>query len=202
MAVSVDGMIADSEGRSRWISGAPARDWVHRMRANIGAVGVGAVTAIADAPVLSARGAVVPRIAPQRVIFDRSARTDPSLSLLGDGGPAPFIVVSPDAAADRVDALSRAGASIVVGESLSEALVALRDRGIDSIVVEGGGHLASALLNEDVVDRVCIVEAPVWLGKGSPAWPTVREVAVDAARRWRTVHREALGDDTLIVMER
>ncbi len=202
LAVSVDGFIADAVGNSRWISGEPARNWVHRMRANVGAVAVGGRTAIADAPRLTVRGPVVPRIAPERVVFDRSAHADASLSLLNDGGASPIIVVSPRAPAERRDALARSGATVIVADSLDDALVALGSRGIDAILVEGGGQLASALLNADLVDRVCMIEAPVWLGQGTPAWPAVDAAPVTAARRWRTVSREALGDDTLLVMER
>nr|MBA2292850.1 RibD family protein [Gemmatimonadales bacterium] len=179
-----------------------ARDWVHRMRANVGAIAVGARTAIGDTPRLTARGAVVPRIAAARVVFDRSARTDASLSLFSDGGTPPVIVVSPGAPVNSRDVLSQSGATMVTTDSLDDAISALGALGIDSILVEGGGHLASALLNADLVDRVCIVHAPVWLGQGTPAWPAVDAVPVTAARRWRTVGREALGDDTVIVMER
>lgn len=202
LAVSVDGFIADAAGNSRWISGELARDWVHRMRANVGAIAVGGHTAIADAPRLTARGPIVPRIAPERVVFDRSAHADASLSLLHDGSGLPIIVVSPRAPAERREALARSGATVVAADSLDDALTALGSRGIDSILVEGGGRLASALLNADLVDRVCMIEAPVWLGQGTPAWPAVDAAPVAAARRWRTVSREALGDDTLLVMER
>ncbi len=202
LAVSVDGFIADSAGHSRWISGEPAREWVHRLRANVGAIGVGAHTAIADAPRLTARGPVSPRITPERVVFDRSARTDASLSLLHDGGVPPIIVVSLRAPAENREILERTTATVITADSLVDALAALGARGIDSILVEGGGHLASALLNADLVDRVCMIEAPVWLGQGTPAWPAVDASPVTAARRWRTVSREALGDDTLLVMER
>ncbi|MEO5826773.1 MAG: bifunctional diaminohydroxyphosphoribosylaminopyrimidine deaminase/5-amino-6-(5-phosphoribosylamino)uracil reductase RibD [Gemmatimonadales bacterium] len=201
LAVSVDGFIADSAGQSRWISGEAARDWVHRLRANVGAIGVGAHTAIADAPRLTARGTIAPRVAPERVVFDRSARTDASLSLLHDGGVSPIIVVSPRAPAERRERLDSTSATVITADGIDGALTALGARGIDSILVEGGGHLASALLNADLVDRVCMIEAPVWLGQGTRAWPEVNPASVTAARRWRTVSREALGDNTLLVME-
>ncbi len=64
LAVSLDGRVADRDGRSAWITGEEARAEVHRMRAGFGAVAVGIGTALADDPRLTVRGAVEPRVPP------------------------------------------------------------------------------------------------------------------------------------------
>ncbi|MEM6499311.1 MAG: dihydrofolate reductase family protein, partial [Pseudomonadota bacterium] len=47
---SLDGRIATVTGESRWISGSPALDHLHRIRAAVDAVVVGVGTALADDP--------------------------------------------------------------------------------------------------------------------------------------------------------
>src|SRR5690606_8240844 len=71
LATSLDGRIADREGRSRWISGPEARDWAHWLRAGFDAIAVGAETARRDDPALTVRGGVTPRREPLRVVFIR-----------------------------------------------------------------------------------------------------------------------------------
>ncbi|MDQ4080177.1 MAG: dihydrofolate reductase family protein, partial [Gemmatimonadota bacterium] len=76
------------------------------------------------------------------------------------------IVVSADASSPEARKLADAGVQIVEG-TMPDALTALRDIDIRSILVEGGAELAGALLNAGVVDRMIIFQAPVILGKGA-----------------------------------
>ena len=204
LAVSLDARIADRDGRSRWVSGEAARAYVHWLRAGFEALGVGGGTARADDPSLTVRGAVVPAKPPLRVVFDRraelpldsvlarTARETPTLALLGrDTAPA--------AAA----ALRAAGVETGEADGPPEALAALHARGIASVLVEGGGVVAGRMLAAGVVDRLYLVVAPLWLGEGGvSAFPGVPAVALPEAPRWRTVERRALGDDTLLVLDR
>jgi diaminohydroxyphosphoribosylaminopyrimidine deaminase/5-amino-6-(5-phosphoribosylamino)uracil reductase len=95
-----------------------------------------------------------------------------------------------------------AGARVVIAETLESALEAMAAAGIDSLLVEGGGRLAGALLGANLVDRIYQVQSPLWLGGGVPAWSGLDDVTIDHAPRWRVVARQPLGDDTLIEMER
>ena len=76
--MSLDGKIATRTGSSQWITGAQARDYVHRLRAKSGAVIVGIGTLLADDAQLTAR--LVKEAAPRqplRVVVDSSLRTPP-----------------------------------------------------------------------------------------------------------------------------
>jgi riboflavin biosynthesis pyrimidine reductase len=78
----------------------------------------------------------------------------------------------------------------------------LRGRGIESLLVEGGGRLAGSLLAAGCVDRFYHVETPCWLGDGGvPAFAGVPDAPIGAAPRWRVVERLALGSDTLLVAD-
>jgi len=204
LATSLDGRIADRYGRSRWISGEPARDFVHWLRAGVDAIGVGGATARADNPSLTVRGAVTPRFAPLRVVFDRAGNLPGTMQLVRTAREQPTCVVAgPLLASDRAAALAEAGVRLARAASLREGLAALRRLGVGSIVVEGGGQLAGALLAEGLVDRFYWIQSPVWLGEGGvPAIAGLPGVEVAAAERWSVVERRALGADTLLVTER
>lgn len=202
LAVSMDGMIADASGASRWISGTEARTWVHWERAGWGAVAVGAATAIQDDARLTVRGVVVPRVPPHRVIFDRSGRLPTTHGIFAAAADVPLVVVTRPGNTDRREAFEAAGAVVLETDSLGEALEQLYALEVDSVLVEGGGHLAGALLREQLVDRVYQVMSPTWLGEGCAAWAGLGPVGLAAAARWRTVSRRALGHDTLLVLER
>ncbi len=204
LATSLDGKIADSSGHSRWISGESARDYVHWLRAGFDAIGVGGRTARSDDPTLTVRGSVTPRVAPRRVIFDAGADLDPRLSLVRTAGETgTTVVTAADAPEERVARLMAAGVVVLRGGSLEEGLGMLRADGVHSILVEGGGRLAGALLGLGLVDRYYWIQSPLWLGdRGVSATSGLPSDPIARAQRWTTVERRALGDDTLLVSDR
>jgi diaminohydroxyphosphoribosylaminopyrimidine deaminase/5-amino-6-(5-phosphoribosylamino)uracil reductase len=204
LATSLDGRIADSSGHSRWISGEPARDYVHWLRAGFDAIGVGGRTARLDDPRLTVRGPVTPRVPPRRVIFDAGADLDPHLTLVRTAGETPTTVVTAaDARADRVDRLAAADVSVIRAGSLEEGVRTLGVEGVSSLLVEGGGLLAGALLGLGLVDRYYWVQSPLWLGeRGVPATAGLPSDPIARAERWTVVERRALGEDTLLVLDR
>jgi diaminohydroxyphosphoribosylaminopyrimidine deaminase/5-amino-6-(5-phosphoribosylamino)uracil reductase len=204
LATSLDGRIADSSGHSRWISGEPARDYVHWLRAGFDAIGVGGRTVRLDDPGLTVRGVVTPRVPPRRVIFDAGADIDPGLTLVRTAAATPTTVVTAaDARADRVDRLVAADVSVIRASSLDEGLRILRAEGVSSLLVEGGGRLAGTLLGLGLVDRYYWVQSPLWLGeRGVPATAGLPSDPIARAERWTVVERRALGEDTLLVLDR
>ena len=203
LATSLDGRIADAAGQSRWISGENARAYVHWLRAGFDAIGVGGRTARQDDPQLTARGAVEPRVAPGRVIFDSAAELSTELTAVRTASEVETIVIaSPDAPTANLRRLELAGVVVLRAVSLEEALRQLRARGIGSLLVEGGGRLAGALLAQGLVDRYYWVQSPLLLGEqGVPALPDVPSEPIARAERWAVVERRALGDDTLLVVD-
>ena len=204
LATSLDHRIADRAGRSRWISGAAARQFVQELRAGFDAVAVGGRTALHDDPRLTARGPIVPRVSPLRILFEGAEPLPASLTSIRTAGAVPTLIVTTigrfDATAAR---LSSTPVKILAADSLPEALGALRRRGVESLLVEGGGRLAGALLREGLVDRFYRIESPMWLGAtGIPATAGWNLAALDEAERWVVVERRGLGEDTLLVLDR
>jgi diaminohydroxyphosphoribosylaminopyrimidine deaminase / 5-amino-6-(5-phosphoribosylamino)uracil reductase len=204
LATTLDGRIADGFGRSRWISGVEARDYVQWLRAGFDAIAVGGRTARLDDPSLTVRGAVRPRVPPKRIVFDRVADLSPQLTLIRSAAETPtMVVVSGEADASRVKRLESAGVTILRAENLESSLKNLQDQGVQSLLVEGGGQLAGALLRQGLVDRYYWIQAPLWLGEEAvPAISGLPARGLDQAERWRVIERRALGDDTLLVLDR
>lgn len=208
LAVSMDGMIADGSGNSRWISGAASRNWVHWLRSGFAAVAAGARTVIADEARLTVRGAVQPRITPVRVIFDRTGTLPPDHVVFEDQEQAPVVVVvGSGVVGARRKALTAAGARLVVADTLPDAMRLLSAEAVDSMLVEGGGRLAGALLRDGLVDRIYQLQCPRWLGEGTPAWVGLGTPALADAARWRVTSVQEFTDgvdetDVLIEMER
>jgi diaminohydroxyphosphoribosylaminopyrimidine deaminase / 5-amino-6-(5-phosphoribosylamino)uracil reductase len=204
LALSLDARIADAAGRSAWITGEEARSEVHRLRAGHAAVGVGVGTALADDPSLTVRGPVVPRVAPSRVVFDRTLRLPPEGRLARGAREVPLVLVcGPAAPPERRRALEAAGARVLVADGLPAQLRALRAAGIDSLLVEGGAGVAGSLLAAGAVDRMFLFYAPVLLGpSGSSPFAAVPDLPLGETLRWRSLGSRRLGPDTLLVLAR
>jgi diaminohydroxyphosphoribosylaminopyrimidine deaminase/5-amino-6-(5-phosphoribosylamino)uracil reductase len=204
LATSIDGRIADANGHARWLSEQPAREFVQWLRAGFDAIAVGGVTAREDDPSLTVRGPLQPRTPPARVVFAADGDVPVSLKLVRTAAQVPTVVVTlPSAPASRLAPLENAGVPVIRSPQLADALGQLRRHGVGSLLVEGGGRLAGALLADDLVDRYYWVQSPIWLGASAvPAVAGLPTIPLAEARRWRVAERRALGDDTLLVLDR
>lgn len=202
LATSIDAKLSPAGDRGHWLTGPESREWVHWLRAGFDAIAVGSETALRDDPALTVRGSLQPRVPPKRVVFDRRLRVQAGANVLR--GPGAYIVTSPSLAA-HADAhpLARAGAELLGAETLMSGLRELHRRGVSSLLVEGGGVLASALQAANLVDRFYWLQAPVFLGHDAvPAWPAAGADAALGGMRWHVSDRQVLGSDTLLVVDR
>src|SRR4051794_8186151 len=169
-AMTLDGKVATATGDSKWISGEMSRARAHRWRAEADAVAVGIGTAVADDPQLTARVEGVPR-QPRRVVFDSEARLPLDSALVSSAGEVPVTLVCGRAAnRTSVQALEAAGVDVIVATGENEAarvvkgLDELGARDIQSILLEGGPHLAGAFLEAGEIDEARIFVAPLLAG--------------------------------------
>jgi len=205
-AMTLDGKVATRTGNSQWISGEASRARAHQWRAECDAVGVGIHTATADDPQLTARMNAVGR-QPHRVVFDSEASLPLDSQLVTSAGEAPVILVCSRAAKrTAADSLRNAGVDVIVATGENEparvagALDELGARGVQSLLLEGGPHLAGVFLEAGEIDEARIFVAPILAGgreaKGAIGGEGVERIA-DAAR---AIHREVelIGEDVLI----
>ncbi len=205
-AMTLDGKVATRTGDSQWISGESSRARTHRWRAECDAVAVGIHTARHDDPLLTARIEGVSR-QPHRVVFDSEASLPLDSQLVRSAGDVPVIVVCSRAAKrTNTDALSNAGVEVIVttGENeaarVSAALSELGTRDIQSVLLEGGPHLAGVFLEAGEIDEVRMFIAPMLLG-GKESRAAVEAQGVESiAEAVHAVHAdvERIDEDVLI----
>jgi diaminohydroxyphosphoribosylaminopyrimidine deaminase/5-amino-6-(5-phosphoribosylamino)uracil reductase len=205
-AITLDGKVATRSGDSKWISSEDSRRVAHRWRAECDAVAIGVGTALADDPMLTAR---VDGVAcqPRRVVFDSLARLPLDSKLVGSARDVPLIVVVSRAAPRAAtDALKAHGIEVIVATGQNEparvcsALQQLGTAEINSILLEGGPHLAGAFFDAGEIDEIRLFLAPLVLGGRTARDPLegegVKKVA-DAVRAL-TLECEQIGEDLLI----
>jgi diaminohydroxyphosphoribosylaminopyrimidine deaminase/5-amino-6-(5-phosphoribosylamino)uracil reductase len=206
-AMTLDGKVATVSGDSQWISGEASRARAHRWRAESDAVAVGIGTALVDDPRLTARIEGVAR-QPRRVVFDSEARLPLDSRLVRGAVDVPLIVVCSRAASrTSLQALEAAGVDVIVATGENEAarvehaLDELGAREIQSLLLEGGPHLAGAFLEAGEIDEARIFIAPLMIG-GAKAKTAIEGIGVGdiaAGSRALAVETERIEDDVLIV---
>ena len=178
-AMSADGKISTVARKQVRISGEDDLRRVDALKANVDAVMIGVGTVLADDPKLTIKSVVLKhkRVdqgrteCPLRVVVDSSARTPATAAVLG---PHTLIATSQQAPRQRVEELKTKAEIVAVGESkvdLTALLERLRDRGVESLLVEGGATLNFALLSLGLVDEIYTYVGNIIIG-GSAA-PTL-----------------------------
>jgi riboflavin-specific deaminase-like protein len=164
---SLDGFIATASGDSYYVTGPANVRHLHRLRALCSAIVVGAGTIERDDPQLTVRHVEGPN--PTRVVLDPSGRLGARRRVFTDGA-APTIVVHADGS--RAPAPGSAEIVRVPAErgrlDLGVLLERLRERGLASVFVEGGGSTVSGFLGAGLLDRLHVAIAPLVLGSGRP----------------------------------
>ena len=168
-AMTLDGKIATINGDSKWISNEKSRQEVHKLRNKVSGIMVGINTIIVDDPSLNVR--MNEGQDPTRIIVDSNCRISPNAKVLQIESDARTIVaVTRNADPLKVALIEETGAEVlVIGEregrvDLKSLLKLLGKRGIDSILIEGGGSLIWSALEEELVDKVQVYIAPKLIG--------------------------------------
>lgn len=200
LASTLDGRIATASGDSRWITGERSRAFVHDLRARSDAIMVGAGTALADDPALTARRGGRIRHAPVRVLVDSRLRVPAGARLYRERRGEAWVLCARGARGRR--AREQGGARVLEVRrrgrhlDLRAALERLAREGLTQLLVEGGGELAAALLRSDCVDEIHWMLAPRLIGgDGLPALGALGLGRLAEARRFEAVEHRRRGDD-------
>ncbi len=208
LATTLDGRIAASNGESKWITGEAARRRAHELRAEAGAVLVGAATARVDDPLLTPRGLSEDPPAVTRVVLDPRLTLRPDGKLARTAYADPVIVFAAENSDGiRAEELRASGvevvpAPLVNGElDLVFVLEELGRRGIRSVLVEGGGETAGRFVGRGLADKLTLFYAPKLLGaEGMPLMGSLKVAGVAGAPELRVDAVEKIGEDVVVTL--
>ena len=167
-AVTLDGKTATASGDSKWITSDRARRDVHRLRGRVDAIMVGVGTVVKDDPLLNCR--VPGGKDPLRVVVDSTLRIPLHAAVLGVRSDAGTVIATCCDDRSRMESVAARGAEILIckesggGVDLVDLFARLGERGVQSVLLEGGSHLAGAALRAGLVDRCMIYLAPKLVG--------------------------------------
>lgn len=213
VALSADACIAGPGGTPIRITGDAAQTHAHRLRAGLDAILVGIETLGRDRPRLDRRMYHGPGKSPRRLVFDPDLRC--RLEWLWEcrtpqqsGGARPALVFCADdtllRAPEAAGALAPRAEVVplprtAAGLDLDAFVAALGQRGLWSVLVEGGGRTHRTFLEADLWDRLYLYENPEMRLQGL-AWAAaaVWETRRGAAQRHGVA---TIGSDTLTIFD-
>jgi diaminohydroxyphosphoribosylaminopyrimidine deaminase / 5-amino-6-(5-phosphoribosylamino)uracil reductase len=168
VAATLDGKMATRNGDSKWISNETSRRLVHRVRNEVDGVVVGIGTVLKDDPLLTAR--VRGGRDPYRIILDSRLQIPEQAKVIGLSSSKTIIATTAVAPGNKIERLEKAGVHVLIVESkngrvdLKAFLSKLGEMGMMSILVEGGGHINGAFLDEGLIDKFLLFLSPRLLG--------------------------------------
>lgn len=202
-AMTLDGNIATATGDSRWISCEKSRRYAHELRRRCDAVLVGVDTVIIDDPQLTVRH--VRGRNPLRVVVDTSLRTPENAGILEGRMAMKTVIATTETDPDRHLRYQRQGATIIVCEeengrvSMRDLLVKLGKMDVRSILLEGGGRLAGAMLQNGLIDEFIFFYAPKIIGNSGFGPFAIKGItSVNDAVRLVIAGMKRSGDDILV----
>jgi len=197
--ISIDGYL-DSPGAARLqLSNAADFDRVDAVRARCDAILVGAATVRNDNPRLLVRSTFrradreargLPA-SPVKVTMTRRGHLDASAAFFATGD-SDKIVYCPTSAEERVRARLGSLATVVETGPAPDVDVAavaedLSARGVDRLMVEGGGTVLTQFLTRGIVDELQLVVAPLFVGDSRAP-----RIVGDGAFPWNADRRATL----------
>ncbi len=203
-AMTLDGKLAAAGGDSKWITGAEARSFAHKLRHLHDAVLVGAGTVLADDPQLTCR--LFEGKDPLRIVLDSRLRTPLHAKVLNGEAPT-LLVCSPAAAAAKGSAYLRLPqVELLPLEErdgrlpLPKLLEILGQRCCTSLLVEGGSEVLGSFFDAGLVDRCWAFIAPKLCGGSEALSPLGGRGArlMKEARLLYDAETKKLGPDLLV----
>lgn len=178
VAQSLDGRTTRPPGEPQWLSNNRSLGLVHRLRASVDAILVGAETVRRDDPSLTVRPSTE-GLQPWRVVVTRSGNLPAGAKLLTDENQERTIIYRD---ADWLDILKDLGI-----------------RGVTRLLVEGGGDVLGQLRDQNLIDEVWCFITPLLTGGDKPSFGGNGIERLEEASKLHRVRYKRLGNDVLII---
>lgn len=201
MALTLDGCIADTHGKSKWITSEESRSEVHTIRSRTTAIAVGSGTLKADNSKLDVRH--VDGTNPIRIVFGRSV-ADISGTFFQEHAKAvrSILVIASDVPqrieknSDGIELWYTGSADKAI--SMHRFLEMAGKENIDAILVEGGAAIVSTLLTEKLVNRITLFYGAKILGGGQQGFSFPSPLSIGAPLTLRNTKTAMYGSDVMI----
>jgi diaminohydroxyphosphoribosylaminopyrimidine deaminase / 5-amino-6-(5-phosphoribosylamino)uracil reductase len=171
--ITLDGKIASYSNNSKWITSSESRLDVHKLRNENQAILVGANTVIHDDPELTTR---IPNGRnPIRVIMDSTLKIPLNSKVLNDHQAETWVFTTENHDKEKKDQIEARGAKVFITSTLqadpTRVLEILGEHLVSSLLIEGGGTINAAFLENKLVDKAIFYMAPKLIGgKESPSF--------------------------------
>lgn len=165
IAQSIDGKIALSSGKSKWITGRRSREEGHKLRHVCDGIAVGIKTVLADDPRLTCR--LKNGKNPIKIVVDSKAKLPLESRLLESGKV--ILATTENADIHKIESLHKIGVDTIKTSgknkvNLTELLLKLGKMNITSVLIEGGAKLLTSFLREDLIDKLVVFLSPKIIG--------------------------------------
>jgi GTP cyclohydrolase II len=198
-AQSLDGCLSSSLGKPFALSGAETLTLAHRLRASHDGVMVGIGTVLSDNPRLTVRR--VPGRNPQPIVLDSRLRIPLDCNLVRESNRLLVASVA-GGPAERRREIEAAGATVLSTSAspdgrvnLANLMSHLSERGMRSIMVEGGVQVIRSLMAAQLVDYLVVTVAPRFIG-GEHGVRLQTELL--AGPTMRSFHHSKIGGDLVL----
>ncbi|MCJ7509077.1 MAG: bifunctional diaminohydroxyphosphoribosylaminopyrimidine deaminase/5-amino-6-(5-phosphoribosylamino)uracil reductase RibD [candidate division Zixibacteria bacterium] len=201
IAQTLDGKIATPNGDSKWISQKDSRGFVHSLRKQMDAVLVGVNTVIKDNPKLTTREVKGKNLL--RIVLDSKGRIPLNSNLLKENKDNKTIVVVTRKNAERKlknkTQVWKVKSNYQGKISLKVFLKLAAQKGISSILVEGGNEVFTSFLKERMVDKIYCFISPKIIGEGISSFGNLNIKKIKGALKLRDIKVKRFSNDILLI---
>ena len=206
-AMTLDGKIACYTGKSKWVTGEAARAEVQKLRNQYMGIMVGIGTVITDDPLLTCR--IEGGRNPIRILCDTRLQVPFESQIVRTAKEFPTVIATAEADGEKVQKLQEYGCTCLSISKkdghldLTELMKVLGERGIDSILLEGGGTLNWAALQSGIVKKAYSFISPKFFG-GKDAKTPVEGMGIPEppqAFLFKPIRMQTFDDDFCIESE-
>ncbi|MFL2802491.1 MAG: bifunctional diaminohydroxyphosphoribosylaminopyrimidine deaminase/5-amino-6-(5-phosphoribosylamino)uracil reductase RibD [Paracoccaceae bacterium] len=175
LAMSLNGKIATQTNKSNWISGERSRNFVQLLRSQYDAIIIGTGTAFWDNPRLNLRDQFLDLPQPVKIIIDKDLKLSNDLDLTKSKNDEQlFFVHDLNLEKDKIKSMEFKGIKTIGVSTLKNGYLNLNEMfqklsklGLTRILVEGGGKLATSLIEFKLVDKLILFTAGIILDKNA-----------------------------------
>ncbi len=209
VAASIDGYIDDNNPERLYLSNEADFDRVDEVRAGVDAVLIGANTVRRDNPKLRIRSqerrdrrlAAGQAELPLKVTISSKGDLDPESKFFATEDVEKLVYVPTSAESTAAVRLGEVATVIGAGDPLDlpTVLADLSKRGVNRLMVEGGGHIHTLFLTAELVDEIHLAVAPFFVGDSTaPRLVVDGEFPQDFRNRMHLADVQQIGDIALL----